>query len=179
MSVWCDAGAAVLSPQASVVMGPRSRAQLRTRRGRQKWASSRVRIRTTSWLAAMTAEEIRTARATRSFMLTIFWHCGFTHFSSRTGLGGMARQQTVNGFGRESGSKGSGNADSQLFIRSSGWSGQCRPRPCDSGCVAAHPAYRRAASYLPLRAGWAVCAWALRGCFEIARPIRAQTIAHH
>jgi len=114
----------------------------------------------------------------RSSLLTIFWHCGFTHFSSRTGLGARARQQTVNGFGRGSASKGSGNADSQLFIRSSGWSGQCRP-PGDSGCVAAHPAYRRAASYLPLRAGWAVCAWALRGCFEIARPFRAQTIAHH
>jgi len=114
----------------------------------------------------------------RSSLLTIFWHCGFTHFSSRTGLGARPRQQTVNGFGRGSGSKGSGNADSQLLVRSSGWSGQCRP-PGDSGCVAAHPAYRRAASYLPLRAGWAVCAWALRGCFEIARPFRAQTIADH
>src|SRR5258705_2582220 len=91
----------------------------------------------------------------RSPVLTVFWHCGFTRFSSRTGLGARARQQTVNGFGRGCGSKGSGNADSQLFIRSSGWSGQCRPRPGDSGCVAAHPADRRAASYLPLRAGWA------------------------
>jgi hypothetical protein len=117
--------------------------------------------------------------STRSSVLTIFWHCGFTHFSSRTGLGAMARQQTVNGFGRESGSKGSGNADSQRKLRSSGWNGRCRPHPGDSGCVAAHPAYRRAASYLPLRAGWAVCAWALRGCIEITRPFRAQTAAHH
>ena len=115
----------------------------------------------------------------RSPVLTIFWHCGFGHFSSRTGFGARARQQTVNGFGRGCGSKGSGNADSQRKLRSPGWSGQCRPRPGDSGCVPAHPAYRRAASYLPLRAGWAVCAWALRGCVEIARPFRAQTAAHH
>src|SRR6476661_632791 len=116
----------------------------------------------------------------RSPFLTIFWHCGFRRFSSRTGVGARARQQTVNGFGRGLGSKGSGNADSQRFIRSSGWSGQCRPRPGDSGCVTAHPASRRAAaSYLPLRAVWAVCAWALRGCFEITRPFRAQRAAHH
>jgi hypothetical protein len=112
----------------------------------------------------------RPGHVDRSPVLTIFWHCGFRHFSSRTGLGASARQPTVNGFGRRSGSKGSGNADSQPKFWNSGWSGQCRPRPCDSGCVPAHPAYRRAASYLPLRAGWAVCAWALRGCLRSPDP---------
>ena len=44
-----------------------------------------------------------------------------------------------------------------------------RPRlplgcPRDSGCVRAHPpSWRASASYRPLRAVWAVCAWALRG----------------
>jgi hypothetical protein len=58
-------------------------------------------------------------------------------------------------------SKGSGNADSQQDVRSSGWSGQGCPR--DFGCFRAHPPSWRAASYRPLRAVWAVCAWALRG----------------
>ena len=59
-------------------------------------------------------------------------------------------------------SKGSGNADSQRKVRSSGWSGQGCPH--DSGCDRAHPAsWRASASYRPLRAVWAVCAWALRG----------------
>ena len=31
----------------------------------------------------MTADEVRT-RTIRSIVLTIFWHCGFRHFSSRT-----------------------------------------------------------------------------------------------
>jgi hypothetical protein len=69
-------------------------------------------------------------------------------------------------------SKGSGNADSQLFVRSSGWSGHGCPR--DSGCVRAHPrSWRASASYRPLRAVWAVCAWALRGSREITRPFSA------
>src|SRR6266478_5888313 len=69
-------------------------------------------------------------------------------------------------------SQGSGNADSQPNVRSSGRGGQCRRSPSDSGCVAAHPAsWRASASYLPLRAVWAVCAWALRGSREITRPL--------
>src|SRR5882757_625693 len=72
-------------------------------------------------------------------------------------------------------SQGSGNADSQRKVRSSGWSGQCRPSPGDSGCVPAHPAdWRASASYRPLRAVWAVCAWALRGCARSPGPFSAQ-----
>ena len=38
------------------------------------------------------------------------------------------------------------------------------PVPRNSGCVRAHPpSWRASASYRPLRAVWAVCAWALRG----------------
>ena len=63
------------------------------------------------------------------------------------------------------------------IVWSSGWR---RPRPsrsgCDSGCVHAHPASRRAsASYRPLRAVWAVCAWALRGCARSPDPFSART----
>jgi len=103
----------------------------------------------------------------RSPMLTIFWHCGFRGFSFRTRPGVWSRQPTVNGFDRGfSLHEGSGNADSQRKVRSSGW---CGPgRACDSGCDPAHPpSWRASASYRPLRAVWAVCAWALRGC-EIA-----------
>src|ERR1700722_7290036 len=54
-------------------------------------------------------------------------------------------------------SQGSGNADSQRKVRSSGWGGQGGLYPRDFGCVHAHPAYWRAsASYRPLRAVWAV-----------------------
>lgn len=126
--------------------------------------------------------------AHRSVGLTIFWHCGHSPFSSRTALARASRQRTVNGFRRgfqrlardqqkwtpvlrpiaRQIDPGSGNADSQRKVRSSGWSGRCRP--CASGCVDAHPAsWRASASYRPLRAVWAVCAWALRGC---ARPKR-------
>ena len=40
---------------------------------------------------------------TRSARLTNFWHCGLPHLSFRTGRGSALWQQTVNGFGRESG----------------------------------------------------------------------------
>jgi hypothetical protein len=110
----------------------------------------------------------------RSPQMTIFWHCGAPRFSSKTGSETRLRQPTVNGFGRESGSKGSGNADSQRFVRSSGGSGDGRSRPGDSGCVRAHPAdWRASASYRPLRAVWAVCAWALRGCARSPEPFSA------
>src|SRR4029079_9014053 len=54
-------------------------------------------------------------------------------------------------------SKGSGNADSQRKVRSSGWSGQGCLHDCprDSGCDRAHPPWRASASYRPLRAVWA------------------------
>jgi hypothetical protein len=111
----------------------------------------------------------------RSARLTIFWHCGPPHFSSRTATGAASRQRTVNGFGRGFALQpGSGNADSQRKVWSSGCSGRCRPYLCYPGCVLAHPPYwRAAASYRPLRAVWAVCAWALRGSRELIRPFSA------
>jgi len=111
----------------------------------------------------------------RSAHLTIFWHCSPPHFSSRTATGAASRQRTVNGFGRGFALQpGSGNADSQRKVWSSGCRGRCRPYLCDPGCVTAHPPYwRAAASYRPLRAVWAVCAWALRGSREITRPFSA------
>ncbi len=93
----------------------------------------------------------------RSPLLTIFWHCGGLVFSFRTVGKASPGQPTVNGFVSRCGFKGSGNADSQRKVWSSGWSGRCRAYPRDSGCVHAHPAYWRAsASYRPLRAVWAV-----------------------
>src|SRR3984885_9364962 len=54
-------------------------------------------------------------------------------------------------------SQGSGNADSQRKVRSSGWGGQTGLYPRDFGCVDAHPAsWRASASYRPLRAVWAI-----------------------
>jgi len=102
--------------------------------------------------SAMTADEGPGSGQIRSSVLTIFWHCGFRHFSSRTALERGLGKQTVKGFGRRSGSKGSGNADRRLFIRSSGGAANA---VCAQGDPAAFPAtaYRRAASFiLPLRA---------------------------
>src|SRR6185437_1741410 len=110
----------------------------------------------------------------RSPILTIFWHCGHTAFSSRTTAGRRFRQRTVNGFGRRfRGLEGSGNADSQAFGWSSGRGDDARA--CDSGCCEpAHPAsWRASPSYRPLRAVWAVCAWALRGCARTPKPFSA------
>ncbi len=114
-------------------------------------------------------------RTHRSPILTIFWHCGHTAFSSRTTPGHRFRQRTVNGFGRGFwGLEGSGNADSQASGWSSGSGGDARA--CDSGCCeGAHPAsWRASPSYRPLRAVWAVCAWALRGCARTPKPFSAQ-----
>ena len=111
----------------------------------------------------------------RSPQMTIFWHCGLPALSSKTALETHFRQPTVNGFGRGCCSKGSGSADSQRFAWSSGGSGDGRSCPGDSGCVRAHPAdWRASASYRPLRAVWAVCAWALRGCARSPEPFSAQ-----
>ena len=101
----------------------------------------------------------------RSAFLPLFWHCDVASFSSKTiavALEATNRQR----FGPrlESVIQGSGNVDSQHEVRSSGRGGQHGSYPRESGCIAAHPAdWRASASYLPLRAGWAVCAWALRG----------------
>ena len=111
------------------------------------------------------------ASITRSTQLTIFWHCGFRHFSFRTGAEVRLGNHASMVLAEDRASKGSGNADSQRNGWSSGWGGQRRAYPRDSGCVLAHPASRRAsASYLPLRAVWAVCAWALRGCARSPGP---------
>jgi hypothetical protein len=117
------------------------------------------------------AVEAPSRQPIRSTHLTIFWHCGLAYFSSRTASERASGNEPSMVLAEDSASKGSGNADSQLFVRSSGWSGSRRAHPCDSGCVPAHPAsWRAAASYRPLRAVWAVCAWALRGSREITRP---------
>ena len=109
---------------------------------------------------------------TRSPMLTNFWHCGGPSFSFRTGAERRPGNEPSTVLAEDCASKGSGNADSQLFVRSSGGSGARRPSPGDSGCVTAHPAsWRASASYRPLRAVWAVGAWALRGSREITRSL--------
>jgi hypothetical protein len=118
-------------------------------------------------------------RGTRSPILTIFWHCGTRQFSSRTGPEVAAGNEPSMVLAQDRASKGSGNADSQRNVRSSREIGHCCRCPRDSGCVRAHPASRRAsASYLPLRAGWAICAWALRGCARSPEPFSAKTTAH-
>jgi len=115
----------------------------------------------------------------RSVNLTIFWRCDHPRFSFRTASERLPGNQPSMVLAEDVRSKGSGNADSQPNVRSSGESGQCRSSRSDSGCVPAHPASRRAsASYRPLRAVWAVCAWALRGCARSPDPFSAQTAAH-
>jgi hypothetical protein len=110
----------------------------------------------------------------RSAHLTIFWRCGLSQFSSRTGAEAPAGNEPSMVLAEDRASKGSGNADSQR----NAWSSREIGRYCrclrDSGCVPAHPASLRAsASYLPLRAVWAVCAWALRGCARSSDPFSA------
>ena len=118
------------------------------------------------------------ARAVRSTTLTIFWHCGFRAFSSRTTARRPSWQPTVNGFDRGFRRlEGSGNADSQPKVWSSPWSG--RGRPCDSGRECAHPpSWRASAAYRPLRAVWAGCAWALRGCGNTHETLSRADMAH-
>jgi hypothetical protein len=114
------------------------------------------------------------ASETRSAHLTIFWRCGLSQFSSRTGAEAAVGNEPSMVLAEDRASKGSGNADSQR----NAWSSREIGRYCrclrDSGCVPAHPASLRAsASYLPLRAVWAVCAWALRGCARSSDPFSA------
>ncbi len=112
----------------------------------------------------------------RSAQLTNFWHCGGPSFSFRTSSERRPGNEPSRVLAEDCASQGSGNADSQLFVRSSGGSGAGRPSPGDSGCVNAHPAsWRASASYRPLRAVWAVCAWALRGSREITRSLPRST----
>jgi hypothetical protein len=130
-------------------------------------------------IARSTCDEAREV-GIRSARLTIFWHCGFGHFSFRTGSKRAAGNKPSMVLAEDGVSQGSGNADSQRKVWSSGGSGPRRASPGDSGCVPAHPAdWRASASYRPLRAVWAVCAWALRGCARSPDPFSAQRPAHH
>jgi len=112
---------------------------------------------------------------TRSPILTILWHCDWRPFSSRTALARASGNKPSTVLAEHHAAQGSGNAD----WRPNRWDfrdgGRSRRRSCVPGCVAAHPARRRASpSYLPLRAGWAICAWALRGCARSTNPSSAQ-----
>jgi hypothetical protein len=115
----------------------------------------------------------------RSAHLTIFWHCGCRRFSFRKAPERPFGNEPSMVLAEDARPKGSGNADSQPNAWSSGWSGQRRSCPRDSGCVLAHPAsWRASASYRPLRAVWADCAWALRGCARSPDPLSARSSAH-
>src|SRR5262249_27280815 len=109
----------------------------------------------------------------RSPLLTIFCHCGHWAFSSRTTRRGAPGNEPSRVLAENFALLGFGNADSRRKLRDFGWGGRRRPRPCDPGCVPADPPYWRAsASYRPLRAVWAVCAWALRGSREIEKTLQ-------
>jgi hypothetical protein len=117
-------------------------------------------------------EARRVARSSiRSVNLTIFWRCGHGHFSFRTAWERLPGNEPSMVLAEDARPKGSGNADSQPNVRSSGWIGFGRSSRSDSGCGLAHPAsWRASASYRPLRAVWADCAWALRGCARSPEP---------
>jgi hypothetical protein len=104
-------------------------------------------------------------------ILTILWRCDRPHFSSRTSLARGSGKKPSTVLAEHHAAKGSGNADSRPNRWDSGEGGRSRRRSLSPGCVAAHPAHRRASPpYLPLRADWAVCAWALRGCARCQNP---------
>ena len=125
---------------------------------------------------AMRADPRASFAPIRSAHLTNFWHCGGPSFSFRTAAERRLGNEPSRVLAEDCASQGSGNADSQPNVRSSGGSGAGRPSPDDSGCVTAHPAsWRASASYRPLRAVWAVCAWALRGSREITRSLPRST----
>jgi hypothetical protein len=72
-------------------------------------------------------ETRRVARSSiRSVNLTIFWHCGTRHFSFRTAWERLPGNEPSMVLAEDAGPKGSGNADLQPNVRSSGESGQCR-----------------------------------------------------
>jgi hypothetical protein len=75
----------------------------------------------------------------RTPMLTIFCHCGFRRFSSRTTAERRAGNQPSTVLPEDFAPKGSGNADSQRKVRDWGRGGGGR-RSFASGCVPAHPA---------------------------------------
>ena len=139
-----------------------------------------TRWRPTRWLAMTSYGRRRSGMGLiRSVRLTIFWRCDYPRFSFRRDRNARSGNEPSTVLAEDVLSKGSGNADSQRKVRSSGWSGLCRPSRRDSGCVPAHPAsWRASASYRPLRAVWAVCAWALRGCARSPDPFSASRAAH-
>jgi hypothetical protein len=106
-------------------------------------------------------------------LLTLLWHCGHWAFSSRTAGRGWPGNEPSTVLAEDSAPSGFGHADSRRKLRDFGWGGSGRPRPRDPGCVPADPAsWRASASYRPLRAVWAVCAWALRGSREIEKTLQ-------
>ena len=108
-----------------------------------------------------------------STQLTIFWHCGFGHFSFRTSAGAPSWQRTVKRFGSRIGLlKGLA-----MLIRSEKYGVQGGaavpvPQAIPAASLPTLLHWRASASYRPLRAVWAVCAWALRGSREITRPLQ-------
>jgi hypothetical protein len=125
-------------------------------------------------MRALTPKSSRRGRdPKRSRLLTILWHCGHWSFSSRTARRGSFGNEPSTVLAEDSALQGLGSADSQRKLRDFGWGGRGRPRARDLGCVPAHPPYWRAsASYRPLRAVWAICAWALRGSREIEKTLQ-------
>ena len=120
-------------------------------RGAERFAKPRAHR-----VARSLAHGLLRRRQTRSARLTNFWHCGGPSFSFRTGPERRPGNEPSRVLAEDCASQGSGNADSQQNVRSSGGSGARRPSPGDSGCVTAHPAsWRASASYRPLRAVWA------------------------
>jgi hypothetical protein len=167
-----------MSPNVSPKLS--SMSPVHTRRGRAEELSPRVRLaespshpdRASAMRSDLSPQRGARVRSTdRSAHLPLFWRCGTLHFSFRR-IGEAASATIRQGFWPRIGlPQGSGNADSQLKVRSSGGSGRGRSFPGDSGCVRANPAsWRASASYLPLRAVWAVGAWALRGCARSKDP---------
>ena len=124
---------------------------------------------------------IRRVAAIRSPFLTIFWRCDFAPNSSRTGRERRSSQPGVNGFARRFASKGLAMLIRGEMIEIQGQAAISRGSGSILPASAAHPASRRAsASYRPLRAVWAVCAWALRGLTTAHREtlLRSAEIAH-
>jgi hypothetical protein len=127
-----------------------------------RWLAMTIRktgiVRGACRRTALYAAHRNSRLANRSACLTIFWRCGLPHFSFRTNTESALLATNRQWFWPRIGlPKGSGNADSQRNVRSSREGGRCRPSRSDSGCVPAHPApWRASASYLPLRAVWAL-----------------------
>ena len=162
----------------------KGRRKKRARRGRERLAPAFVAAHTSTLrerALLLSTPQVREREFTvvvarpgdvdGSACLTIFWHCGSPHLLFRRARASAPGNQPSTVLAEDDAFIGSGNADSQSNVRNSRASGRCRRSRSDSGCAAHRPASLRAsASYQPLRAVWAFCAWALRGSREINRP---------